>query len=1094
MSTNGPRLRLFSLFAVLSIVLTTLAVVPVQVAAAEQEPVAADDLLTSSLRFQAEETSTEETDQAPSEAESPASEPAPQADSPSIDNFVFLDLDADGVRDAGEAGLAGVTVSLRNGSGQVLATTQTNGNGRYIFNADDGVSPGANYGVSFDPSTNTTAIPGGFFNRDLTANDQSHVAGQRLDAGLTIPFDVALRLSVDPSSINHSARTVEFTITVINQGRSIDGFQVINYLDYDNAGVWADFVAGLNPTASAGGRTWSWNASNPQRPIVNVSGTLAQGEQVRIPFIARWNSVLPADAATLSNWAEVINFDDGDPSTGNAASGDLSDHDSTPNRLAGDDAQPAGPGSSTDDEIRNVGGDEDDHDVAGLGVFDLALTKQLDSGENIEAVVPGSEVTYTITVVNQGLVDARNVVITDYVPAAMRLTDPSWTMVDGKAIYRIPGAIAPGDSYSVDISLQLNNAASGRIDNWAEISSATPTSGGRNIIDPATGQIARDIDSTADDIFGNDARPSGPGASTDDAIDGQSGDEDDHDVASVRIGFFDLAVSTTVTGGYEIGEVPIGNAAQFNIEVINQGEVNATDISLINYLPDSGLVLVDPDWEDLGNGTAVLKNPVPGPIAPGASVVVPITFLVDAEATGTIYNWAEIAGADSDGDTATRAPVDIDSRPANNARYGPGETLAGFEPEPAFESESEAATDESDEETSSDEEPEQVEEEPEEPQIPSGVVPIRRDEDDHDVAGVRIDPPVFDLSLYMELHEDIEVDEVGIEDEVTFVATILNEGNVFVDDIELVDYLPDDGLVLADSDWAAADEGLATYILESPLPPGGTVEVEITFVVTPGAVGTINNTMEIAGAVPVDFFEEAIRGENGQILTDIDSVPYGDKAGNVPGTEDDHAIAAIHFEAPPIFDLAIFSDLANGSERSLYAPGDVVSYDITVLNQGEVIAEQIHIETNVPVGFGLYGRDWEVDNQRLASLIIDGPLAPGESKTIEVTFRADDGAAGDLENPVWIEGSLSVDTDSASMLGIDGVELPDVDPSDDQTKVDLSVIPTLAFADVQVKWGEFFGWAMLALATFAAMIWLRFRGDVGRSRTVRLSPAMSRWG
>jgi protocatechuate 3,4-dioxygenase beta subunit len=65
----------------------------------------------------------------------------------SIGNRVWLDNDKDGIQDAGEPGVAGVTVSLLNASGNVVATTITDGSGNYKFtNLDPG-----QYGLAFTP-------------------------------------------------------------------------------------------------------------------------------------------------------------------------------------------------------------------------------------------------------------------------------------------------------------------------------------------------------------------------------------------------------------------------------------------------------------------------------------------------------------------------------------------------------------------------------------------------------------------------------------------------------------------------------------------------------------------------------------------------------------------------------------------------------------------------------------------------------------------------------------------------------------------------------------------------------------------------------
>jgi|GEM_PF-6105741 len=51
----------------------------------------------------------------------------------SIGDFVWLDANKNGIQDNNENGVAGVTVSLRNSSGSVVATTQTNNEGKYSF-------------------------------------------------------------------------------------------------------------------------------------------------------------------------------------------------------------------------------------------------------------------------------------------------------------------------------------------------------------------------------------------------------------------------------------------------------------------------------------------------------------------------------------------------------------------------------------------------------------------------------------------------------------------------------------------------------------------------------------------------------------------------------------------------------------------------------------------------------------------------------------------------------------------------------------------------------------------------------------------------
>ena len=52
---------------------------------------------------------------------------------------MWKDCNGNGIQDAGEAGVAGVTVKLLDGSGTVVETQTTDANGNYLF---DALTPG----------------------------------------------------------------------------------------------------------------------------------------------------------------------------------------------------------------------------------------------------------------------------------------------------------------------------------------------------------------------------------------------------------------------------------------------------------------------------------------------------------------------------------------------------------------------------------------------------------------------------------------------------------------------------------------------------------------------------------------------------------------------------------------------------------------------------------------------------------------------------------------------------------------------------------------------------------------------------------------
>jgi uncharacterized repeat protein (TIGR01451 family) len=513
-----------------------------------------------------------------------------------IGNFVWLDLDGDGVQDPGETPLAGVRVFLVDSKGLTVAWTTTDEFGHYTFDSYDGLEPGTEYTLEFDVLTNTTPLPHGFTNEDLVETLPNATVGgsdttdsdvrnavislvtgpagtndHSFDAGFTLPFDLALDKVVDIETVDINASSATFVLTVHNQGQTVENFSVADYLDYPTTGVWVDFSTASNPAGTTDALAtgtysglvdldfdgvgdvplaYEWDGSNPRQPVVNFTGVLPAGQAIRVPITLEWAEPLPDGLRFLENWAEITNFDDGDDTTGDAQSGDLVDVDSTPDGDSANDNQPGSPGDQTDDEIDEdgkQGGDEDDHDVAGFQWFDLALMKRLADGSNLAAVTPGSTVTFVITVVNQGLIDAKDVVVTDYLPAGLTLADNDWAAQPDGTISTMVASLPIGQSLPIDLTVTVAANATGQINNWAEISQATPIDENGNTITDGDGRPIPDIDSVADGDATNDNQPSGPNAGTDDEL-GENGlaggDEDDHDVAGITVS----STTTTSTG------------------------------------------------------------------------------------------------------------------------------------------------------------------------------------------------------------------------------------------------------------------------------------------------------------------------------------------------------------------------------------------------------------------------------------------------------------------------------------------------------------------------------------------------------------------
>ncbi len=82
----------------------------------------------------------------------------------SVGDRVWLDTDSDGVQDANEVGVSGVTVTLYNNLGVAIATTVTDANGNYLFT---GLAAGT-YSVGF-----TLPVGMNFTGKDVGGNDNT---------------------------------------------------------------------------------------------------------------------------------------------------------------------------------------------------------------------------------------------------------------------------------------------------------------------------------------------------------------------------------------------------------------------------------------------------------------------------------------------------------------------------------------------------------------------------------------------------------------------------------------------------------------------------------------------------------------------------------------------------------------------------------------------------------------------------------------------------------------------------------------------------------------------------------------------------------
>jgi uncharacterized repeat protein (TIGR01451 family) len=215
--------------------------------------------------------------------------------------------------------------------------------------------------------------------------------------------------------------------------------------------------------------------------------------------------------------------------------------------------------------------------------FDLALIKKLKSGSKTRYSV-GEKVLFTITVLNQGELNATEIQLNDYIPAGLILDDANWVANGGVATLLTPIAkLESKMSTTVDIGFTIDSKFEGRtITNNAEIASAK-------------GGV--DIDSNPS----SENNSSNPDSNDNDVNDKLGGD--DYDPATIEVKqLFDLALKKNLAEG-QASTVKAGDAVDFTITLYNQGSVTAHDIDVIDYIP-TGMGLIKPIVEDEGNKTA----------------------------------------------------------------------------------------------------------------------------------------------------------------------------------------------------------------------------------------------------------------------------------------------------------------------------------------------------------------------------------------------------------------------------------------------------------------------------------------------------------
>ena len=444
---------------------------------------------------------------------------------------------------------------------------------------------------------------------DQDDNDQDDSDFENIDLA---EYDLALIKRIITPGPYALGQQITYQISVMNQGAVNSGdYEVTDLLPAELGFVSASPSATSAPAAGASG------------PIVWNATDLAPSEITTFTVVATIDSA-PATGTTIKNIADIT-----------ADSGD--DDDSDPTDDSGSDD------TFNDDDVTNDqdDNDQDDSDFENIDLaeYDLALIKRIVTAGPYAI---GQQITYQISVMNQGAVNSGDYEVTDVLPAELGFVSASPAVTSAPAV---------GESGSV--VWNATNLAPGEIANFTLVATidSAPAAGGpiKNVAD-ITADSGEDDDSDPTDDSGNSDT-----INDDDVTNDQDdNDQDDSDFEEISLPVYDLAlIKQIVTSGpYQVDQ-----EITYIITVMNQGDINSGDFTVADDLP-AELTFVSADPAPTSNPAVGQSGTVTWSgtnLAPGEMTSYSITVAIasDAASGGSIKNVADItsdSGEDKDSD------------------------------------------------------------------------------------------------------------------------------------------------------------------------------------------------------------------------------------------------------------------------------------------------------------------------------------------------------------------------------------------------------------------------------------------------------------
>ena len=223
-------------------------------------------------------------------------------------------------------------------------------------------------------------------------------------------------------------------------------------------------------------------------------------------------------------------------------------------------------------------------------VADLVVTKT----DSVDPVIAGNNLTYTVTVTNNGPSDAQDVVVTDTLPAGVTVVSTSGCAEDPSGVATcMLGTIAASSSDQYTITVTVDSDTTGGLTNTAAVASSTTltSTGDDSVMETTTVSTSSDL---------------------------------------------------VVTKTDSVDPVIAGNDLTYTVTVTNNGPSDAQDVVVTDTLP-AGVTLVSTSGcaeDPSGVATCTL-----GTIAASSSDQYTITVTVDSATTGVLTNTAAVASS-----------------------------------------------------------------------------------------------------------------------------------------------------------------------------------------------------------------------------------------------------------------------------------------------------------------------------------------------------------------------------------------------------------------------------------------------------------------